>query len=148
VLLRHLRQTHTSEAVTHNSGPVNVKRRTAYPASLQFRSPHPSLHSFDDKAALQFSNGSNNYDHSSSEWASGIYIFSKTDKFDTQVIQFIEDFQKVAYTAGNSIKGGNERNVEAVPAGIFPEAAPSRDVSILRPKLCPYTRAQFHIGAV
>ena len=48
VLLRHFCQAQTGEAVLHNSCTVNVQRRTAYSASLQFRSPHPCPHAFND----------------------------------------------------------------------------------------------------
>jgi hypothetical protein len=48
VLLRHFGQAQTGKTVSHNSSSVNVKRRTPYPASLQFRSPHSGLDSFND----------------------------------------------------------------------------------------------------
>jgi hypothetical protein len=79
--------------------------------------------------------------------ASGIYVFSKTDKFNAQVIQFVEYFQKVAHTSGYSIERGDKNDVEPVPAGICQEFVKARTFRILRRKLYLCNHTRFHIRA-
>ena len=90
MLLRHLRQAQTGESVPDNRRTVNVERRTPYPPSLQLRSTHSRFDPFDDEAALQLRNGSDDYDHRTTQWPSCVDVFAEADELDAEVIQFVQ----------------------------------------------------------
>jgi hypothetical protein len=86
--------------------------------AFQFRSSHSRLDSFDDQAAFQLGNRSDDYDHRTTQWPARVDVFSKADEFYAQAVQLIEDFQEMAHTPGYSVERGDENDVEAVPSGI------------------------------
>jgi hypothetical protein len=92
MLLRHLTQRHARAAVCDNLHAIDVQRTAADSPTFQFCSSHSGLNSFDDQAALQLGDRSDDYDHRTAQWPARVDVFSKAYELYTQAVQLMLDF--------------------------------------------------------
>jgi hypothetical protein len=61
-------------------GSIENQRFATDVAAFELGSPHPGADSFDDQAALQLRDGSDDHHDRSSQWAGGVDLFAEADE--------------------------------------------------------------------
>jgi len=118
VFPRDLSERHSRAPISHNLLSVDTKRNTTDVPALQSGSSHSSPNPFHDQIFLKLRNRTYDYNHRAAQWASGVNLFAKADEFDIEVIQFVENFEKMPDRTGHPIKSPDKHNIETVSPSI------------------------------
>ena len=105
-------------AVPDDGFAVESERRAADGPAFQTCAAHAGANPFDDQAAFELGDSSDDDHDGPAQWAAGIDLFAETDELDVESIQFIKHFEEVAGRAGDSIASPDENDVEAAAAGV------------------------------
>jgi hypothetical protein len=62
--------------------------------------------------------GSDDDHHCATEWSARVNIFSEAYEFNSEMIEFVEDLQEMAYVSGDAVERAYEYDVKAVPPRI------------------------------
>ena len=107
--LRELAETLSLSSIPQDADAIKVEWFTAYVPAFQLGAAHASAHPFDDEAAFEFCDGSDDHDDRPAQWPSGIELLSETDKLYMEMIEFVQHFEKVFHRSGQTVGGPNQR---------------------------------------
>ena len=102
-------------AIAMDSFAVHGDRLPADMAAFEPGSPHAGTHPLDDQRAFEFSDRADDDDDSPAQRAARVDLLAKRDELDSQVIQLIEDLQKMGDRPRDAIEGPDQHDVELAP---------------------------------
>jgi hypothetical protein len=68
----------------------------------------------DNQRPFEFGNRANEGDEHPSQWSARVHCFAYGYGLDSEVVQFIDDFEKVLRAAGNAVKSCNQQQCTSV----------------------------------
>jgi hypothetical protein len=95
-------------------------------AALQLGSSHSGSDSFDDQAAFEFCDSSDDDDDGPAQGTGCVDRLSERDELDVEAGELVQDFEEVPSGARNAIARPDQDNVEAATAGIAHQITESR----------------------
>ena len=93
--LRQLAEALSLAAVPQYPRAIEIEWFAADVTAFELRAAHTGADAFDDKAAFQLRDASDDDDNRPTQRTAGIDLFAETDKLDIDTIQLIEHFQEV-----------------------------------------------------
>ena len=81
--------------VIFDGSAIELERPASDVLTLKLGAPHAGAHTFNYKAALQLSDGSDDDDDGTAQWAAGVDVFPEGDVLDLQPVQLVEHFKEV-----------------------------------------------------
>ena len=117
--LRELAKALTLAAVSQDADAIEIEWFAADMPALKLGAAHSGADAFDNEAAFQLGDDSDDYDDRPTQRTAGVYLLAKTYKLDVEMIQFIEYFEKVLHGTGQPIGSPNQDHVEAAAAGVL-----------------------------
>lgn len=80
--LCNLAEAESPGAIAHDGIAIEVQRTAADVLSFQAGAPHAGAYAFDDKAALEFGNRTDDNDNGTAERTAAVHVFSNGDELD------------------------------------------------------------------
>jgi hypothetical protein len=97
MLAGDLRERHSCAAILYYLFPIYIQSCSSNLPALKFCPSHATFNALNDQTSFEFADRSDNDDHGATQWAGGINVFAETDECDVQVVEFIQNFEKVLY---------------------------------------------------
>src|SRR4051794_29639147 len=97
---------------------VEFQRTTSDGSAFELSSPHAGTDSFDDQAAFQFSDRSDDNHDGTPQRSSGVNLFSEADELDVQPIEIIQHIEEVTSGACDAIARPDQDNIELAAASV------------------------------
>src|SRR5258708_4461394 len=101
-----------------DSGAIQYQRLTTDGLTFQTSAPHAGAHPFDDQAALELSDGADDYDDGAAQRAAGIDVFSEADVLNADPLQLVEHLEEVLHRSGYSVRSPDQNDIEPAAASI------------------------------
>ena len=116
--LRQLAEALSLSSIPQDADAIKVEWLTSYVPAFQLGAAHAGAHAFDDKAAFQLCDASDDDDDGPTQRPSGIELLSETDELYIEMIEFVQHLQKVFHRSGQPVGGPNRDHIEAAAACI------------------------------
>jgi len=117
--LRQLAEALSLAAVPQYPRAIEIEWFAADVTAFELRAAHTGADAFDDKAAFQLRDASDDDDNRPTQRTAGIDLLAKADKLDIEMIQFVQHFEEMFYGSGQPVGGPDQHHVEAAAAGVL-----------------------------
>src|SRR5258708_39266464 len=101
----HLGQAHAGSPIAKNAGTIDLEWPPADVPAFEAGATHAGPDPFDDQAAFELGDGSDDHHHGPSQRSASVDVFSEADELDRQMIDLVEDFKEVPNRPGHPIEG-------------------------------------------
>ncbi len=105
--------------IRQDRSTVQFQRLASDMPSFEASAAHAGAHPFDDQAAFQLGNCSDDDHDGSAERSAGVDLFAERDELDVEVAELIKGLEEMTGGTGDAVEGPNHEHIEAAMAGLF-----------------------------